>query len=68
MVWNFSVGSAAEARLATYRTAVVTGNYFLDDAVPERLRALGAVIQYKPIWLEDLASLVQRVLKPEAAS
>jgi hypothetical protein len=35
--------------------AIVTGDYFLDDHVWAELKALGAVLYFKPLWLEDWA-------------
>src|SRR5229473_8480259 len=34
--------------------AIVTGDYFLEDAVANELRELGAELRFKPLWLEDL--------------
>jgi DNA-binding response OmpR family regulator len=43
--------------------AIVTGDYFVDDAVSAALRALGAELTYKPLWLEDLVDLTRTLLK-----
>jgi DNA-binding response OmpR family regulator len=43
--------------------AIVTGDYFLDDAVSEELRELGAELRFKPLWLEDLVGLARNLLK-----
>jgi cyclic di-GMP phosphodiesterase len=43
--------------------AIVTGDYFLDDAVSTELKALGAHVKYKPLWLEDLVSLARTLLE-----
>jgi DNA-binding response OmpR family regulator len=43
--------------------AIVTGDYFLDDEVSDELRALGAELRFKPLWLEDLVSLARNLLK-----
>jgi CheY-like chemotaxis protein len=42
--------------------AIVTGNYFLEDATALELRELGARLLYKPLWLEDLVSLANKLL------
>lgn len=42
--------------------AVVTGDYFIDDWTRAELEALGARLQFKPMWLEDLWALVSRML------
>ena len=43
--------------------AIVTGDYFLDDALSAELRALGASLRYKPLWLDDLVGLARDLLK-----
>jgi DNA-binding response OmpR family regulator len=43
--------------------AIVTGDYFLDEAVSTELRELGAELQFKPLWLEDLVRLARSLLK-----
>jgi DNA-binding response OmpR family regulator len=42
--------------------AIVTGDYFLDDTVAHELVTLGARIRFKPMWLEDLTELAERLL------
>jgi DNA-binding response OmpR family regulator len=44
--------------------AIVTGDYFLDDAVSNELRELGAELRFKPMWLEDLVGLAHSLLHP----
>ncbi len=43
--------------------AIVTGDYFLEDEVSAELRALGAELRFKPLWLEDLVGLARNLLK-----
>jgi two-component system response regulator PrrA len=43
--------------------AIVTGDYFLDDAIASELRQLGAELRFKPLWLEDLVGLARNLLK-----
>jgi DNA-binding response OmpR family regulator len=43
--------------------AIVTGDYFLDDAISSELRELGAELRFKPLWLEDLVGLARNLLK-----
>src|ERR1041385_2289916 len=43
--------------------AIVTGDYFLEDAVSLELRQLGAELRFKPLWLEDLVGLARNLLK-----
>jgi two-component system, OmpR family, response regulator PrrA len=47
----------------TVPVAIVTGDYFLDDAVSTELRELGAELRFKPLWLEDLVGLARNLLK-----
>ena len=47
----------------TVPVAIVTGDYFLDDAVARELRELDAELRFKPLWLEDLVSLARNLLK-----
>jgi DNA-binding response OmpR family regulator len=49
--------------LARMPVAIVTGDYFLDDAVSRELRGLGAEVRFKPLWLEDLVALARNLLK-----
>jgi CheY-like chemotaxis protein len=42
----------------TMPVAIITGDYFLDDDVARDLQALGARIQFKPVWEDDLRRLV----------
>jgi two-component system OmpR family response regulator len=42
--------------------AIITGDYLLDDRIPVQLRELGATIRFKPLWLDDLASLVRELV------
>ena len=43
--------------------AIVTGDYFLEDEISDELRALGAELRFKPLWLEDLVGLARNLLK-----
>jgi DNA-binding response OmpR family regulator len=43
--------------------AIVTGDYFLEDEVSAQLRALGAELRFKPLWLEDLVGLARTLIK-----
>jgi two-component system response regulator PrrA len=53
----------ASQRVAPTPVAIVTGDYFLDDAVASELRQLGAELRFKPLWLEDLVGLARNLLK-----
>jgi CheY-like chemotaxis protein len=39
--------------------AIVTGDYYLDDAQSNEIRSLGAELRYKPLWLEELVTLAR---------
>ena len=43
--------------------AVMTGDYFVPDTVAEELSELDAEVYFKPIWLEDLLTMVDRLLQ-----
>ena len=42
--------------------AIVTGDYFLSDSIQQELKALGASIRFKPLWLEDLLALAKTLV------
>ncbi len=42
--------------------AIVTGDYFMAEPVQHELRALGASIRFKPLWLEDLVALAKTLI------
>ena len=42
--------------------AIVTGDYFIDDAMASELRALGASLRFKPLWLDDLVTLARTLV------
>ena len=53
----------SKEELSKMPVAIVTGDYFLDDAVSRELRSLGAEVRFKPLWLEDLLALARNLLK-----
>lgn len=53
---------AQHAQRAT-PVAIVTGDYFLDDAISSELRQLGAEVKFKPLWLADLVGLTRHLLQ-----
>jgi DNA-binding response OmpR family regulator len=42
--------------------AIVTGDYFLDDAITNEVRELGGMVLFKPLWLEQLVDLARTLL------
>ena len=42
--------------------AIVTGDYFMTDAIQYELKSLGASIRFKPLWLEDLVALARTLV------
>lgn len=48
--------------LLTVPVAIVTGDYFIDDAVVDELKVLGATLRFKPLWLEDLLALARTLV------
>ena len=52
----------ARPDLAGIPVAIVTGDYFLSDALQQELASLGASVRFKPLWLEDLVELAQSLM------
>lgn len=48
--------------LTSLPVGIITGDYFLGDSVLAELGALGATVRYKPVWMDDLQSLIDRLL------
>ena len=48
--------------LASVPVAIVTGDYFLSDALQQELTSLGASLRFKPLWLEDLIALAKTLI------
>jgi CheY-like chemotaxis protein len=57
----------ADASLQALPVGIVTGDYFLGDAVVAELHTLGARIKTKPIFLQDLATLAHELLDERTA-
>lgn len=52
----------AKPHLVEVPVAIVTGDYFLPDAIQNELRSLGASIRFKPLWLDDLIALAKSLV------
>jgi DNA-binding response OmpR family regulator len=52
----------ARPHLASVPVAIVTGDYFLSDALQQELTTLGASLRFKPLWLEDLIALAKTLI------
>ena len=52
----------AKPHLVEVPVAIVTGDYFLSDSIQLELKALGASIRFKPLWLEDLLALARTLV------
>jgi two-component system response regulator MprA len=52
----------ARPHLVDVPVAIVTGDYFLAESIQHELRALGASIRFKPMWLEDLLALAKALV------
>ncbi len=48
--------------------AIVTGDYYVEDAQTQEIAALGAELRYKPLWLDELVSLARGLVGPLAAT
>ena len=44
--------------------AIVTGDYYVEDAHTQEIAALGAELRYKPLWLNELVSLARGLVGP----
>src|SRR5919106_5913353 len=49
--------------LTTTPVAIVTGDYYLEEAQATEIKDLGAELRYKPLWLEELVTLARELLK-----
>jgi DNA-binding response OmpR family regulator len=52
----------ARPHLVDIPVAIVTGDYFLAEPIQLELKALGASIRFKPLWLEDLIALARTLV------
>jgi DNA-binding response OmpR family regulator len=52
----------SKPHLVEVPVAIVTGDYFLADAIQNELRSLGASIRFKPMYLEDLLTLARTMV------
>jgi DNA-binding response OmpR family regulator len=50
-----------ELRIAT-RSAIITGDYLLDESVIRDLERLDARLFFKPLWEEDLVRIVRTLI------
>lgn len=46
----------------TTPVAIVTGDYQLDERLIAQLHDLGAVIRFKPLWVDELTALVDQLI------
>jgi len=44
--------------------AILTGDYFIKDEILAELGRLGALVRYKPVWMDDLIALMRDLLGP----
>ena len=54
------------SRPATRTTpvAMVTGDYAMPQSACDQLKAMGVMLCFKPLWLDDLVELTNRLLEP----
>ena len=52
----------AIAGLSQTPVAIVTGDYYMAQAQLDEIRALGAEVRYKPLWLDELVMLARELL------
>jgi CheY-like chemotaxis protein len=44
--------------------AIITGDYIVEGSLLHEIRGLDAVLCFKPLWLEDLIKITERLLRP----
>jgi DNA-binding response OmpR family regulator len=59
---NFLRVLRAKPHLGDVPVAIVTGDYFLSDPIQSELKTLGAALRYKPLYIEDLVTLVRTLV------
>jgi adenylate cyclase len=42
---------------------IITGDYYLAEAQSVEIRALGAELRFKPLWLDELVTLAREMLR-----
>jgi len=52
----------ASACCTTTPVGIITGQYEIDHGILGELYRLGALVRYKPLWLEDLSELAQALV------
>ena len=48
--------------LTTTPVAIVTSDYSLDETRSAEIKALGAELRYKPLWLQELVTLARELI------
>jgi CheY-like chemotaxis protein len=43
--------------------AIVTGDYLIDEAITRELKELESDLYFKPLWLQDLIGITQRLVQ-----
>ena len=49
--------------LSSTPVAIITGDYGLEDEMRDEIKALGAELRFKPIWIEELVTLARELLR-----
>ena len=58
----------ASRRYSDIRVAVLTGDYMLDQRIPDDIAQLGARLFFKPLWDDDLIRVVQDLISQPGRS
>lgn len=53
--------------LSELPVAIVTGDHFLNEQTLQEIRALGATVRYKPLYMDDLVALVRSLVRRPTA-
>ena len=43
--------------------AIITGDYLIDETLSQELRELDAFVFFKPLWIGDLVTVIDRLLR-----
>jgi DNA-binding response OmpR family regulator len=53
--------------LAQTPVALITSDYYVDPALADVLRSLGATVHYKPLWLGELVNVAKTLIPAPVA-
>jgi CheY-like chemotaxis protein len=57
---RLEAGRTSSATMVT----IVTGDYFIEEPIAAEIQQLGAEVCFKPLWIDDLVDVVDKMLTP----